>query len=307
MEISQDELFKKAQKCINDISMSKWGDKLFINDSINVKLLGKLAPSVAKRILETGKIKIQQETSQSDSEGNSFQQSNGSSANEIEIDEIRISEDGEVIIPQSPEGFVKFVIEYMFNEFDAINNAINNVYQGLHDDRVALVISAVTKYKKALNTNDEKIRLATIRSAEDTLTDALAQISKEVASNADKLSEIPKSLLKKLFCGVKPEQAEAWINQSRESLLVYEQGLHLMVRLDMEMKEPNRIIPSLLEAKEFLENSLQNNKGQRMYELSGDYFWIEKPNEIIGKINEVQQALLEGKQIISIERAGCKL
>jgi len=299
LERIDDELTKKAKEYINDIIMSKYGCSLFSEHGINEKLLGKLVPSIAKEFINIEKIKIK--FLKEDYNSSNSDQNSELNEREINNDKNKISEDGELIIPQSPEEFVRFVVEYIFNEFNALNNAVYAVNLGQHDDRVAIVLSAMTDYKKALNTNNEELRFNTIQRAEANLTLAMAQISKEVASNVDKLSRIPKDLLKKLFCGMKPEEAKLLINSSRESLLIYEQGLHLMVRFDMEMKEINRIIPSLLEAKAFLESVFKSNNSQRLYELSGDKFWSEKPNEIIKKINEVNQVLIDGEKVITIE------
>ncbi len=58
-------------------------------------------------------------------------------------------EDGILSFLQTKEDYVKFLVEYFLNEIESIQNSIQQIAKGQHNDRISDILSAAEKYEKS--------------------------------------------------------------------------------------------------------------------------------------------------------------
>ena len=76
-------------------------------------------------------------------------------------------EDGILSFLQTKEDYVKFLVEYFLNEIESIQNSIQQIAKGQHNDRISDILSAAEKYEKATYTKDVQQKKQMLMDAED--------------------------------------------------------------------------------------------------------------------------------------------
>lgn len=278
----------KLKNIINDISKNKLGFDVFTEGGINYTDIARVFPSMIDMIKNKKRVKVEVRESEED---------------DYNGDSIEFCEDT-IIILKKPSEYAKFIVDYMLNEFDTITNVISQVYKGQHNDRIALVNSAIESYNKALYTRDANLRKNTFMTAESILTEGMNKLILEMPSDVKLILEIPQGVIKKMFCKIKPEQVMECTDILRESLIIYEKGIHLMLRLSIELNEPDRIIPTLNSAREFLNNVFLKDENYKIidsFDYKDDNFWMSKPLEIEANLYEIKKKKVKGNYNILLD------
>lgn len=272
----------------NNVSKNKLGFDIFTESGLNYMEMAKSYPEIKDMIKSRKQVNVEvREKEELDN-----------TEEAIEFFE------NTIIIFKSPNEYAKFVVDYIINEFDTINNAISQVCKGQHNDRVALINSAIQEYEKALYTIDESYKKESFKRAEDLLTEGMNKLVLEMNNNCENIFKIPTGVIKKMFCRVTPQNVMEYTDLLRESMIVYENSLHLMFRLSLERNEPDRIIPTLDSAASFIENTFLQNENYKIidsFDYRDDNFWMTKPLELEKSLYKLKEKKVTGNYKILID------
>lgn len=211
-------------------------------------------------------------------------------------------EDGILSFLQTKEDYVKFLVEYFLNEIESIQNSIQQIAKGQHNDRISDILSAAEKYEKATYTKDVQQKKQMLIDAESTLINGLHKIQKEIEQHITTITNLPKGRVKKLFCGTNINQIKQTSEELKEAFFIYQQGLFLVAHLDTELKEEERMITSITRAKELLEDRiLENTERLNQFDIQKEAFWLEKPQLFYDKLDGIQKLITSSENIFEME------
>lgn len=211
-------------------------------------------------------------------------------------------EDGILSFLQTKEDYVKFLVEYFLNEIESIQNSIQQIAKGQHNDRISDILSAAEKYEKATYTKDVQQKKQMLMDAEGTLINGLHKIQKEIEQHITTITNLPEGRIAKLFCGIKVNQIKEVAEELKEAFFIYQQGLFLVAHLDTELKEEERMITSITRAKELLEDRiLKNAERLNQFDIQKEAFWLEKPQLFYDKLDGIQKLIASSENIFEME------
>ncbi len=211
-------------------------------------------------------------------------------------------EDGILSFLQTKEDYVKFLVEYFLNEIESIQNSIQQIAKGQHNDRISDILSAAEKYEKATYTKDVQQKKQMLMDAEGTLINGLHKIQKEIEQHITTITNLPEGRIAKLFCGIKVNQIKEVAEELKEAFFIYQQGLFLVAHLDTELKEEERMITSITRAKELLEDRiLKNAERLNQFDIQKESFWLEKPQLFYKKLDGMQKLIALSEDTFKLE------
>lgn len=211
-------------------------------------------------------------------------------------------EDGILSFLQTKEDYIKFLVEYFLNEIESIQNSIQQIAKGQHNDRISDILSAAEKYEKATYTKDVQQKKQMLMDAEGTLINGLHKIQKEIEQHITTITNLPEGRIAKLFCGIKVNQIKEAAEELKEAFFIYQQGLFLVAHLDTELKEEERMITSITRAKELLEDRiLKNAERLNQFDIQKEAFWLEKPQLFYDKLDGIQKLIASSEYIFKLE------
>jgi len=193
-------------------------------------------------------------------------------------------------------------VEYFLNEIESIQNSIQQIAKGQHNDRISDILSAAEKYEKATYTKDVQQKKQMLMDAEGTLINGLHRIQKEIEQHITTITNLPKGRVKKLFCATNINQIKQTSEELKEAFFIYQQGLFLVAHLDTELKEEERMITSITRAKELLEDRiLKNAERLNKFDIQKEAFWLEKPQLFYDKLDDIQKLIASSEDIFKLE------
>lgn len=164
---------------------------------------------------------------------------------------------------QKPEDFLKLAGALLINELDCIQTELNEISQGLHNDRMAEVFAAYKMYKRAMLTTDDAARKTTqLDNASDSCIKGLEKIKEEMMQNLKLLQKYPKNPVAKIFCGINVQKAEQAYNQMNAAFPWYCDAVRMQMCIDLQNKEMEKLNMTVAEEREFLEE-IRSHKGYR--------------------------------------------
>lgn len=187
----------------------------------------------------------------------------------IDFTNLIYEEDGKLQIHcRKPEDFVKLAGSLLINEIDCMRTELNELSQGLHNDRVAEVEAAYKKYKRAvLITGDTVRKTEQLDVASNSCIDGREKLKGEIVKNLNLLKGYPQNVVLKIFCGIKPQTAEEAYIQIAEAFPWYCDAVRMQMCIDMQNKEMEKLDMTIAEEQEFLQQ-IRNGKGyQRLQEV----------------------------------------
>ena len=192
-----------------------------------------------------------------------------SSLEGLNLTNLIYEEDGRLhIICQEPEDFLKLAGALLINELDCMRTELNEISQGLHNDRMAEVLAAYEMYKRAmLTTGDAARKTVQLDNASNSCIKGREKIKKEMRQNLDLFQCYPKNPVAKIFCGIKPQTAEQAYNQMKEAFPFYCDAVRTQMCIDLQNKEMEKLNMTVAEERDFL-RQIRDCKGyQRLQEV----------------------------------------
>lgn len=164
---------------------------------------------------------------------------------------------------QKPEDFLKLAGALLINELDCMRTELNQLSQGLHNDRMADLYAAYEMYKRAmLTTGDAARKTAQLDSASNSCINGREKIKKEMVENLKLLQNYPKNTVAKIFCGIGLQKAEQTYNQMLEAFPWYCDAVKMQMCIDMQNKEMKKLNMTVAEEQGFLKQ-IRNCKGYK--------------------------------------------
>lgn len=192
-----------------------------------------------------------------------------SSLEGLNLTDLICGEDGRLHINcKKPEDFLKLAGALLINEMDCMRTELNELSQGLHNDRMAELFTAYDMYKRAmLTTGDAARKTAQLDNASNFCIHGREGIRKEMIQHLNLLQGYPKNPVAKIFCGIKPQKAEQAYKQMQEMFPWYCDAVKMQMCIDLQNKEMEKLNMTVAEEREFLE-SMRSHKGyQRLQEV----------------------------------------
>lgn len=173
-------------------------------------------------------------------------------------------EDGRLHINcQKPEDFLKLAGTLLINELDCMRTELNELSQGLHNDRMAELDAAYKMYKRAmLTTGDAARKTAQLDDASNSCIKGREKIKEEMLKNLNLLQRYPQNIVAKIFCGIKLQTAEQAYNQMVQAFPWYCDAVRMQMCIDLQNKEMEKLNMTVAEEREFLEQ-MRSCKGYR--------------------------------------------
>lgn len=181
-----------------------------------------------------------------------------------------MEKNGDLCIICPEEEMVSLISGFIINEIDSLNNSITEISTKIHDDRVAHIEAAVFQFKRAkLTVNEVSRRYAMEFAAQECIT-GLTMIKKELVRHLDFFEQLPKSTIKKMFCGASVNQAEEMLAQFQEAFPIYATGVNLLLEIDSFVGENQRIRMTFHDATDFLKGILASKGYDRLMEIDDE-------------------------------------
>lgn len=199
------------------------------------------------------------------------------------------------------------IMSYFINEFDAMHNEIGDIANSIHGDRVAYLCTAYQQYGRAIQSKNAESQRAELTYASNNCLKGINMLREEITGNLDFFEKLPKSTIKKLFCGIKLQDAERRLKLLQETFRLYCLGCILSLEIDLKNEETKKLVRTAHVERAFL-NEMQKSKGycrllevddenktkwdNKLKEMAVNMFFIEKyieSDEITMKILEVKQ------------------
>lgn len=265
---------------VNMAGKYKFGEDIVIDGKLNFSILG----DIASKFINNNEVNV--EIRQND---------------ELAKDESNIEfEEDKIIINNNPLSYTVTVVKYITDEFDIISNSISNINTGLHNDRIADIMSGEVKYRQACETIDDNFRLETLKDAETLLTKGMNKLEKEIENSVNRVNSIPRNFIEKLYKPkMKLSEVDEEIKNTRESLEYYTRAIAFVSMIGCELGEINRLYVILNKSKEFLQNTFTMEKRERLngFDIKNDNFMIEKIDEVLDYIDNVKESTANKKQV----------
>lgn len=169
---------------------------------------------------------------------------------------------------QKPEDFLKLAGALLINELDCMRTELNELSQGLHNDRMAELDAAYKMYKRAmLTTEDADRKTMLLDNASNSCITGREKIKKEMVENLNLLKGYPRNTVAKIFCGIKPQKAEQAYNQMVEAFPWYCDAVRMQMCIDLQNKEMEKLNLTVTEEREFLKQMRSCKGYQRLQEV----------------------------------------
>ncbi|SEA29333.1 hypothetical protein SAMN05216349_108127 [Oribacterium sp. KHPX15] len=162
------------------------------------------------------------------------------------------------------ESMVKFFCACALNELDSIHNEINSIAEKMHDEYVSDVKACFDMYENAEAKKDLTSRYDLLQSIDSKLIDAIRQIKTEIEQMTAFFSKLPKSTLKKLFCGIQQSTADQNVNILNENIHIYCAAIKLIILVQANLGEFDEMMLTEKRESEYIQ-SLRNKYGYERY------------------------------------------
>lgn len=171
-----------------------------------------------------------------------------------------VDEDGNLHIPiENMNMMIQLTAAYLINERDSLYGELSDEKTGRHDDRLACIEAAYDLYER--NETDNAIQ---------TLSLGSAQIKKEINRGIEYFSELPRSTIKKLFCGKSIKTTNTTLNLLHEAFDMYLAAVRLSIVIDAERENTEGVLKTIEKETAFLKQC-QNHYGfQRVLEYDDE-------------------------------------
>lgn len=192
-----------------------------------------------------------------------------SSLEGLDLTDLIYEEDGRLHIDcRKPDDFLRLAGALLINEMDCMRTELNEISQGLHNDRMAELLAAYEMYKRAmLTTGDAARKTAQLDNASNSCINGREKIKEEMIRNLELFQRYPKNPVAKIFCGIKLQTAEQAYNQMLEAFPWYCDAVKMQMCIDLQNKEVEKLNMTVAKEREFLKQ-IRSHKGyQRLQEV----------------------------------------
>lgn len=203
-----------------------------------------------------------------------------SSLSGIDLSDI-ISEKGDTLRVEckEPEEFLKLAAALFINEADTRHNEMVDIIETIHNDRKADLLTANMLYVRAGLTKDVSRREKKLDNASDSCIAGINKLRLEINNHLDFFERLPKSTLKKLFCGISIQSAEANLVQMQEAFRWYCEGVRLLIKIDIQNKEQEKIRETIETESTFIKTMIGSRGYKRLLEVDDEN--VEKWDEYV--------------------------
>lgn len=164
----------------------------------------------------------------------------------------------------------KLIMSYFINEFDAIHNEIGSIMDSLHGDRVACVRTAYQHYQRALQAENLESKKSDLIFAANKCLEGMDMLREELKDHLGFFEELPRSTFRKLFCGIKLQDAEKRLQLIQKTFRFYCLGSMLLMEIDLKNEEIKKLVQTAHNERFFL-NEMQKSKGySRLLEVDDE-------------------------------------
>lgn len=168
---------------------------------------------------------------------------------------------------REPEDFLKLTAALLINKIDCLETDLDEILKALHNDRMAKLDAAYTQYKRGVLTKDDAARKKNLDDAFNICIEGISATKREMIQNLEILQDYPKNTVAKLFCGISRKKAVTAYQQMQEALPWYCDAVRLLMSIDMQNKETEKLNMTVAEEREFL-RQMRSRKGyQRLQEV----------------------------------------
>lgn len=161
-----------------------------------------------------------------------------------------------------PKEYFQLAAALFINEIDSLHNELLMIDDNFHNDRMAKISAAERHYERAMQTKDGSQRVQELAQASEKCVLGLEELKNEMRSNLDLFANLPKSALKKLFCGISIGAAEQALKEMQEAFLGYCKGVAYLIGVDIQREEQERAYGNIEKEWEFLKE-IKNSAGYR--------------------------------------------
>ena len=226
-----------------------------------------------------------------------------SSLEEVDFSDIFEEKKGKLsIVRLDVTTATKLIMSYFINEFDAIHNEIGNIIDSMHGDRVAYLLTAYQQYRRATAAKNADSQREELTFALDNCLKGINMIREELKDHLEFFEKLPKSTIKKLFCGIKLREAEGRLKLIHEAFHLYCLGCILSLEIDFKNEEIGKLIQTAHNERTFL-NQMQKSKGYcRLLEVDD-----ENETEWKNKLKEMAVNMFFVEQYIEPDNVTIKL
>ncbi len=162
------------------------------------------------------------------------------------------------------ESIAKFFCACALNELDSIHNEINSIAEKMHYEYVSDIKACFDMYENAEAKKDLNTRYDLLQTIDSKLIDAIRQIKTEIEEMTGFFSRLPKSTLKKLFCGIQQSTADQNVNILNENIHIYCAAVKLIILVQANLGEFDEMILTEKRESEYIQ-SLRNVYGYERF------------------------------------------
>ncbi len=183
---------------------------------------------------------------------------------------------------QNSEDYLKLATAFFINEIDCRQTELNGIRRASHDDRMAKLRAAYTQYKRAMLTEDVWRKVKQLDEASTNCILGMNELKREINSNLELFAELPKSTVKKLFCGISLQEVEEKLREMQETFPWYCDAIRLLVSIDIQNKEVEKLNVTIAEEGDFLKQMIKSKGYLRLLEVDEDNakVWNDYVNQL---------------------------
>ena len=203
---------------------------------------------------------------------------------------------------RNSEDFLKLSGALLINEIDCLQTEVNGISQELHNDRTSKLDTAYDLFRRAmLTTGDAGRKRKSLDVAAEACIDGINQLKKEMNNHLELFQSYPKSPLKKLFCGISLQRAEGAYKQMQEALPWYCDAVRMLMCIDMQNKEPEKLNMLVVDEQKFLKQIRSRVGYKRLQEVveANAKIWDEWINRL--KVNMYCAEKLVSDDIVTVK------
>lgn len=218
-----------------------------------------------------------------------------------------IDEEGNLRIYKiGDEELLKLIGALIQNEVEGIHETLASISKGQHNDRIAQVEAAKKIYTQALLTENREIQIQLLSQSMSSLQEGVSKLKSEMKENLELFQRLPKSAIKKLFCGISPRRAYAALDDIREGFDCYVNSVGLLIGINAgfgDRDAKKRVKCSISEENEFLSEVKISNGYKRLLEIDDEntHLWEKKITVLQIALQNMVERIETGKITLKIE------
>ena len=199
-------------------------------------------------------------------------------------------------VPQELKEKILFSVEYVFSEFDKVNDGINDLNRQFNINRIAAIRNAEDILKIQGSNYSNKMSLCMCRNS---LGDVLFQLQMHITDIIDEIYKIPTD--KRRIFKIKVKNVLAKEKEAQISLMEYIKGVGIYAEISMKLGDNESAVRRVDDALEFIAK-IEDNKRTRIegWNQKKDMFWIRKLIEYEIMLKDIKSRI-ENKKVLRIE------